>query len=166
MKIALFPGSFDPVTYGHLDVISRAARLFERVVVAIGVNHAKKTAFTVEDRQAMLAELVAPIAARRGSEIVVATFGGLAVEAARAVGATVIIRGVRNAVDYDYEAQMAGLNATLAKGEIDTLFFSASSSVGHIASSLVKQIAELGGDVSAFVPPQVADRLRAHYSAA
>lgn len=162
MTTALFSGSFDPVTYGHLDVVRRAAGLFDRVVVAIGVHHAKKTTFTAGEREAMLRELVVDIAATTGATIDVITFDGLAVDAARSVGAKVFVRGVRNAIDYDYEAQMAGLNGMLDAG-LDTVFFAASSGVGHIASSLVKQIAEFGGDITALVPPQVAEKLHQHY---
>jgi pantetheine-phosphate adenylyltransferase len=162
MTSALFSGSFDPVTYGHLDVVRRAARLFDRVVVAIGVHHAKKTTFSAEERVAMLRELVADIAEECGAVIEVITFDGLAVEAARRAGASVFVRGVRNSADFDYETQMAGINTILDPG-VDTIVFTAHDGVGHIASSLVKQIAELGGDLSALVPPQVAERLRARY---
>lgn len=162
MKTALFSGSFDPVTYGHLDIVRRASRLFDRVVVAIGVHHAKKTTFTSAEREAMLRALVGDIARETGATIDVITFDGLAVDAARSVGATVFVRGVRNAIDYDYEAQMAGMNAMLGAG-VDTVFFAASAGVGHIASSLVKQIAEFGGDITALVPPQVAEKLHARY---
>ncbi len=163
MKTALFSGSFDPVTYGHLDVIRRAARLFDRVVVAIGVHHVKRTTFTAAERQEMLNEQVAEIASATGAVIEVITFDGLAVAAARSVGASVFVRGIRNASDYDYEAQMAGMNGMLDRS-LDTVFFAASAGVGYIASSVVKQIAEFGGDVTALVPPQVAERLRARYS--
>ena len=111
----------------------------------------------------MLNEQVAEIASATGAVIEVITFDGLAVAAARSVGASVFVRGIRNASDYDYEAQMAGMNGMLDRS-LDTVFFAASAGVGYIASSVVKQIAEFGGDVTALVPPQVAERLRARYS--
>ncbi|WP_370673856.1 pantetheine-phosphate adenylyltransferase [Pleomorphomonas sp. PLEO] len=164
MKTALYAGSFDPATYGHLDIIERASRLFDRLVVAVGAHHEKKGEFDAADREAMLRDLVAPIAARTGGRIEVVAFAGLLVDAAREHGANAIIRGLRNASDLDVESGMAGMNAAMAP-EIDTIYLGASPAVRHIASSLVKQIARLGGDVAAFVPPQVAEKLRARYSA-
>lgn len=164
MTTALYAGSFDPATYGHLDIIERASRLFDRLVVAVGVHHEKKGEFSAAEREAMLRELVVPIAARTGGRIEVVAFAGLVVEAAREHGAAVMVRGLRNASDLDVEAGMAGMNAALVP-EIDTVYLGASPAVRHIASSLVKQIARLGGDVAAFVPPQVAEKLRARYPA-
>ena len=164
MTTALYAGSFDPATYGHLDVIERASRLFDRLVVAVGVHHEKKGEFDAAEREAMLRELVASIASRTGGRIEVVAFSGLVVEAAREHGASVMVRGLRNASDLDVEVGMAGMNAELAP-EIDTIYLGASPSVRHIASSLVKQIARLGGDVAAFVPPQVATKLRDRYPA-
>ena len=164
MTTALYAGSFDPVTYGHLDVIERASRLFDRLVVAVGVHHEKKGEFDATEREAMLRELMVPIAARTGGSIEVVTFSGLVVDAAREHHAKAMVRGLRNGSDLDVEAGMAGMNAAMAP-EIDTVYLGASPAVRHIASSLVKQIARLGGDVAAFVPPQVAEKLRARYSA-
>lgn len=164
MTTALYAGSFDPVTYGHLDVIERASRLFDRLVVAVGIHHEKKGEFDAAEREAMLRELVVPIAARTGGLIEVVVFSGLVVEVAREHRANAIVRGLRNGSDLDVEAGMAGMNATMAP-EIDTVYLGASPAVRHIASSLVKQIARLGGDVAAFVPPQVAEKLRARYPA-
>lgn len=163
MTTALYSGSFDPVTVGHLDVIARAARLFDRLVVAVGAHHSKSAIFTPAERVAMLEAAVAPVAAATASRIEVTTFSGLVVEAARSAGAATIVRGIRNATDLDYESQMAGMNASLAP-EIDTVYLAASPAVRHVASSLVRQIAALGGPIDAFVPPQVAERLRAHYT--
>jgi pantetheine-phosphate adenylyltransferase len=160
MKTALYSGSFDPATLGHVDVIRRAARLFDRLVLAIGVHHAKKALFSEAERTEMLTEIAAAVMAEVPCRIDVVAFDGLVVDAARAAGAGVIVRGVRNVTDFDYEAQMAGMNAALAP-EIDVVYLAASPEVRHIASSLVRQIAALGGPVDAFVPPQVADRLRA-----
>ncbi len=164
MTTALYAGSFDPVTYGHLDVIERASRLFDRLVVAVGVHHEKKGEFDAAERESMLRELVGPITVRTGGRIEVVTFSGLVVEAARAHGASVMVRGLRNGSDLDVETGMAGMNAAMAP-EVDTIYIGASPAVRHIASSLVKQIARLGGDVAAFVPPQVAEKLRARYPA-
>lgn len=159
MTTALYAGSFDPVTYGHLDVVARAARLFDHLVLAIGAHHEKKALFTAAERQALFEELVIPIAADTGCRIDVITFDGLVVDTARRLGAKTLVRGIRNGRDLDDEAQMAGMNATLAP-DVDTVFFAASAGVRDIASSLVKSVAALGGDVSAFVPPQVAEKLR------
>ena len=160
MITALYPGSFDPVTFGHLDVVERAARLFPRLVVAVGAHHSKSGLFDVRERVAMLEAAVAPLAGRTGGDVRVATFSGLVVEAARAEGATVVVRGLRNATDLDYETQMAGMNAAMAP-EIEVVYLTASPAVRHVASSLVRQVAALGGPLDAFVPPQVAERLRA-----
>lgn len=164
MTTALYPGSFDPVTNGHLDIIERASRLFDRLVVAVGTHHEKKGEFDAAEREAMLKDLVVPIAARTQGRIEVVTFTGLVVDIARQHDALVIVRGIRNSSDLDVEVGMAGMNAAMAP-EIDTVYFGASSGVRHVASSLVKQIARLGGDVAAFVPPQVAEKLRARYQA-
>jgi pantetheine-phosphate adenylyltransferase len=163
MTTALYSGSFDPVTFGHLDVVERASRLFDRVVVAVGVHHAKKAMFSEADRLDMLRLCVEPIAARTGNVIEVRPFAGLVVEAAREAGARVIVRGVRNGSDLDYEDQMAGMNAAMAP-EIDVVYLAAAPSVRHIASSLVRQVAALGGPLEAFVPPHVAERLRAAHA--
>jgi pantetheine-phosphate adenylyltransferase len=153
----LFPGSFDPVTNGHLDLIERAARLFGRVVVAVGVHHGKTPLFSDEERVAMLREEIARLPAPGRVEVV--TFDSLVVEAAMAHGAAAILRGLRDGSDFDYEMQMAGMNGTLAAG-LDTVFLPASPGHRHIAATFVRQIAQMGGDVTAFVPPAVAKRLQ------
>jgi pantetheine-phosphate adenylyltransferase len=163
MTTVLYPGSFDPVTFGHLDVIERAAGLFDRVVVAIGVHHAKTSLFNDAERIEMLRTAIDPIAARTGCAIVVETFDGLVVEAARTAGARAIVRGLRNSSDFDYETQMAGMNAVLAP-EVEVVYLAATPSVRHIASSLVRQVAALGGPLDAFVPPHVAEKLRSHFA--
>lgn len=162
MKTALYSGSFDPVHLGHVDVVRRAARLFDRVVLAIGVHHAKAGLLSPEDRAAMLRAVADPITAETGTPIEIVTFDGLVVDAARAAGAVAIVRGLRNTTDFEYEAQMAGMNAVLAP-TVDTVYLGAAPEVRHIASSLVRQIAALGGDIDAFVPPHVAEKLRALY---
>lgn len=163
MTTALYSGSFDPPTYGHLDVIERASRLFGRVVVAVGVHHAKKALFSADERIGMLDRAVGEIAARTGGTIEIRTFDGLVVEAAREAGATAILRGLRNGTDLDYELQMAGMNGAMAP-EVEVVYLTAAPELRHIASSLVRQIAALGGPLDAFVPPYVAERLRATQS--
>lgn len=161
MTTALYSGSFDPPTLGHVGIIRRGAALFDRLVVAVGAHHAKAGLFPVSERIGMLAEIAAGIAPGR---IDVVSFDGLVVEAARKAGATAILRGIRSGSDLDYERQMAGSNAALVP-EIDTVFLVADGAVSHIASSLVRQIATLGGDLAPFVPPQVALRLKARLAA-
>ena len=154
-RTGLYPGSFDPITNGHLDVIRRAAKLVDRLVLAIGDHHGKSPVFSVEERRAMLEREVGEALAASGVELVVTSFSGLVVEAARDAGATIIVRGLRDATDFDYEMQMAGMNAAMAP-EVDTVFVPASPDVRHIAASLVRQIAGMGGDVADFVPHRVA----------
>ena len=152
-RTALYTGSFDPVTNGHVAMLAAAARLFDKVVVAIGVHPGKQPMFTVEERRALIEASCAR--AFTGSALRVVTFDGLAVAAARAHGATVIIRGLRDGSDLDYEMPMAGMNAAMAP-EVQTLFLPADPSIRHITATLVRQIAAMGGDVTAFVPPPVA----------
>jgi len=159
-RTAFYPGSFDPVTLGHMDVIARACRLVDRLVIGVGTHDAKRPLFSVEDRVAMLSEEVASIAGRTGIEIDIVTFAGLAVDAAQDAGASIIVRGLRDATDFDYEVQMAGMNGAMAPS-VETVFIAAGPGVRHIASSLVRQIAQMGGDVAPFVSPGVAQRLKA-----
>jgi pantetheine-phosphate adenylyltransferase len=159
-RTGIYPGSFDPVTNGHIDIITRAAAILDTLVVAVGVHHGKKPFFPADERIAMLKEQVEPIAARTGTEIVVRTFDNLTVEAAADVGATVMIRGLRDASDLDYEMQLAGMNREMAPG-IETVFLAASPNVRHIAGTLVRQIASMGGDPGPFVPGPVAAALKA-----
>jgi pantetheine-phosphate adenylyltransferase len=157
-RTLFYAGSFDPVTNGHLDVLRRASTLADRVVAAIGVHPGKAPLFSAEERLAMLREAGEPVVREAGCAFEVVTFDGLAVDAARAAGACAIVRGLRDATDFDYEMQMAGMNAALAP-EIETVFLPASPDVRQIAATLVRQIAAMGGDVSAFVPPAVMARL-------
>ena len=154
MRVGLYPGSFDPVTLGHVDIVRRAAHLIDRLVIAIGAHHSKGAFFTDEERVALAQEALAPVANELGIDLEVMVYNGLTVEAARAVGATVVFRGLRDAGDFDYEMQMAGMNAALAP-EIETVFLASSPDTRHIAASLVRQIAAMGGDVSGFVPAAV-----------
>ncbi len=154
MRIGLYPGSFDPVTLGHVDIVRRAAQLVDRLVIAIGAHHSKGPFFTDEERIALARAALEPVASELGIELDVVVYDGLTVETATAAGAMVVFRGLRDAGDFDYEMQMAGLNAALAP-EIETVFLAASPGTRHIAASLVRQIAAMGGDVSPFVPELV-----------
>ena len=164
-RIALFAGSFDPITLGHLDVVRKAVRLVDRLVLAIGMHPGKTPLFSADERLAMLEEICGPVARAAGCEIACTTFADLVVAAARRTGATVLIRGVREATDFDYEMQMAGMNAAMAP-EVETVFLPASPAVRPITATLVRQIAGMGGDVSAFVPAQVAARLKKKFAKA
>jgi pantetheine-phosphate adenylyltransferase len=159
MRIGLYPGSFDPVTYWHIDIAKRAAKLFDRLVVAVGTHHDKQALFSADERVAMVVESMRPVADEAGIELDVTTYDNLTVEAARELGAAVIIRGLRDAGDFDYEMQMAGMNAALTP-DVETVFLASSPETRYIAASFVRQIAAMGGDVTAFVPPSVAAALK------
>ena len=162
-RIALFPGSFDPVTNGHIDLVRQAARVAERLVLAIGTHPGKAPLFSAEERLAMLAETCGPVARANGCDFACVTFADLVVAAAQREGATLIIRGLRSATDFDYEMEMAGMNAAMAPG-VQTVFLPASPAVRPITATLVRQIASMGGDVSSFVPAQVAVRLKGKFA--
>ena len=153
--VGFYPGSFDPLTNGHLDVIERACKLVDRLVVAVGVNPSKKTPlFAHEDRLVLLEQVLTPVGKRTETEFSFVDFSGLMVSAAREHGAKLIIRGLRDTTDYNYEMQMVGMNAQMAP-DLQTVFLPSSPPVRHISATLVRQIAEMGGDISAFVPPLV-----------
>ncbi len=154
-RTALYSGTFDPLTYGHLDVIRQGAALFDRVVVAIGVHPGKSPWLTFEERRDVIAAACADLPAT----IEVAQFDGLAVAAARDAGACAILRGLRDATDFDYEMQMAGMNGAMAP-DIKTVFLPAAPGLRHISGTLVRQIVALGGDVSAFAPPASVEALQ------
>ena len=158
-RIALYAGSFDPVTNGHLDVVRHAVRLADKLVIAIGVHPGKAPLFSADERLAMLVETCAPLARDAQCELTCITFADLVVETARKTGADMLIRGLREGTDLDYEMQMAGMNEAMAP-EILTVFLPASPMVRPITATLVRQIAGMGGDVSAFVPAPVAARLQ------
>ena len=159
-RIGFTSGSFDPVTSGHLDVITRAARMVDTLVIGIGVHPGKAPLFSAEERIEMLKAETAGITRKGGAKIEIVTFANLTVDAAKAAGATLIFRGLRDGTDFDYEMQMAGMNGAMAPG-IDTVFIPASPHVRHITATLVRQIALMGGNVSDFVSPSVARRLKA-----
>ncbi|WP_029002333.1 pantetheine-phosphate adenylyltransferase [Azorhizobium doebereinerae] len=164
-RVAIYGGSFDPPTNGHLDVVRSASRLSDHLVLAVGIHPGKAPLFSTEERLAMLHEICAPIAAEEGATLEAVTFADLVVNAARRAGATLLIRGLRDGTDLDYEMQMAGMNGTMAP-EIQTVFLPASPRVRPITATLVRQIASMGGDVAPFVPPIVLARLKAKFPAA
>jgi pantetheine-phosphate adenylyltransferase len=163
LRIALYAGSFDPVTNGHLDVVRHAVGLANKLVLAVGVNPGKAPLFSADDRIAMLQDVCGPLAKAAKCELVCVTFSGLAIEAAQKAGATILVRGLRDSTDFNYEMQMAGMNETMAPG-IQSIFLPASPAVRPITATLVRQIAGMGGDVSAFVPAAVAARLKQKFS--
>lgn len=154
MRRAACPGSFDPVTNGHIDIIERASALFDEVVVAVGVNKSKNRLFTPEERIEMLEEACRPFANVR-----VASFDGLLTDFCQAQDVVAIVKGLRAVSDFDYELQMAQMNSSLAA--IETVFVPTSPEYSFLASSLVKEVATFGGDVSSLVPAHVLDRLTA-----
>jgi pantetheine-phosphate adenylyltransferase len=158
--IALYAGSFDPPTNGHLDVIRRAYAIIDELVIAIGTHPGKAPLFSVEERIAMLKAVAEPIAG--GKPLVITTFGDLTIDAARRYGATILLRGLRDGTDLDYEMQLAGMNGTLAP-DMQTVFVPASPNTRPITATLVRQIASMGGDISAFVPEPVRAALAAKF---
>lgn len=160
MRIAFYPGSFDPVTLGHLDVLLRGLRLADRVIVGIGIHPGKTPWFSVDERAAMLHEAVNAAAPADADRIEVRTFDGLVTAAAQSAGASILLRGLRDGTDFDYEMQMAGMNGAMA-GDLDTVFVPASPPVRHITATLVRQIAKMGGEAHLFVPENVAQLLTA-----
>ncbi|MFP1646024.1 pantetheine-phosphate adenylyltransferase [Pontitalea aquivivens] len=163
MRIGLYPGTFDPVTLGHIDIIQRALALVDRLVIGVAINRDKGPLFPLDQRVAMLEAECAEITARCGGEIIVHPFENLLIDCARDVGAQVIIRGLRAVADFEYEFQMVGMNRAL-DSSIETVFLMADARRQAIASKLVKEIARLGGDVSKFVTPAVCDALVARYA--
>jgi pantetheine-phosphate adenylyltransferase len=158
-RTGFYPGSFDPITYGHLDIIARAARVVDKLVIGIGVHEGKKSLLDVATRVSLIETVTKPIAEHSGLKVSVITFDDLAIAAAHRAHANVIIRGLRDASDFDYEVQMAQMNGSLAP-ELETIFFAASPATRMIASSLVKQIAKMGGDTSLFLPKEAESALR------
>ena len=162
-RIALYAGSFDPVTNGHLDVMRQAARLAEQLVCAVGVHPGKEPLFSAKERLAMLEETAGEALRKAGCELKCITFDDLVVSAAHRVGATLLIRGLRDGTDFNYEMSMAGMNAALAP-DVQTVFLPASPMVRPITATLVRQIASMGGDITTFVPQPVAKRLKQKFA--
>ena len=158
MRIGLYPGTFDPVTLGHLDIIERATVLVDRLVIGVAINRDKGPMFTLEERVSMIEAECAGIAQRTGVEIVAHPFENLLIDCARDVDASLIVRGLRAVADFEYEFQMVGMNRAL-DSSVETVFLMADAEHQAIASKLVKEIARLGGDVSKFVTPAVRDAL-------
>ncbi|SFR17327.1 pantetheine-phosphate adenylyltransferase [Poseidonocella sedimentorum] len=159
MRIGLYPGTFDPVTLGHIDIIERACALVDRLVIGVAINRDKAPLFTLEERVVMIETICSDLGARTGTEIVVHPFENLLIDCARDVGAQMIIRGLRAVADFEYEYQMVGMNRVL-DSSVETVFLMAEAKHQAIASKLVKEIARLGGDVSHFVTPEVHARLK------
>jgi pantetheine-phosphate adenylyltransferase len=152
---AIYPGTFDPMTLGHLDMVARASLMFDKVIVAVATAHHKKTMFTVHERIDMVSELVKPY-----PQVSVEHFSGLVIDFAASHGATVMLRGLRSGTDFDYEYQLAGMNRSL-KPDVETVFLTPGDKYLFISSTLVREISTLGGDVEQFVHPVVARSLRA-----
>ncbi len=165
MRTGLYPGTFDPVTRGHLDIISRATRLVDRLVIGVAINRDKGPLFSLEERVEMIEAECASIAEQSGTEIVVHPFENLLINCARDVGAQIVIRGLRAVADFEYEFQMVGMNRVL-DDTIETVFLMAEAEHQAIASKLVKEIARLDGDVSNFVTPAVHSALLEKYGKA
>ena len=158
LRIGLYPGTFDPVTNGHIDVIARAARLLDRLVVGVAINTGKGPLFTLEERVELVEAEIATIADRNNMTIEVRPFDTLLIDFARKLGASMIVRGLRAVTDFDFEFQMAGMNYRMAP-DVETVFLMASERHQFIASRLVKEVATLGGDISTFVPALTLDRV-------
>ncbi len=162
VRTGLYAGTFDPITRGHTDIVARAVKLVDRLVIGVAINRDKGPLFSLEERVRMVEEEVAEVA--HGAEIVVRPFENLLMHFAKEVGAGMIIRGLRAATDFEYEFLMTGMNQQLDR-EIETVFLMADPKLQAIASRFVKEIARLGGDVSAFVPPRVAEQLKQKFPA-
>lgn len=158
MRIGLYPGTFDPITLGHIDIIQRAAMLVDRLVIGVAINRDKGPLFTLEERVALIEAECAVLSVKTGTEIVAHPFENLLIDCARDVKAQVIVRGLRAVADFEYEFQMASINKRL-HGELETMFLMAAEQQHFVASRFVKEIALFNGDVSSFVPTNVANAL-------
>ncbi|MFU1479194.1 pantetheine-phosphate adenylyltransferase [Roseovarius sp. C7] len=163
MRIGLYPGTFDPITLGHIDIIRRAAVMVDRLVIGVAINRDKGPLFTLEERVQMIETECAKLSAQTGAEIVVHPFENLLIDCAKDVGAQVIVRGLRAVADFEYEFQMVGMNRAL-DDSVETVFLMADAGHQAIASKLVKEIARLNGDVRKFVTPPVNEALRGKFS--
>ena len=158
MKRAIYPGSFDPVTFGHIDMIERSAKIVDELVVAILVNSAKNPLFSVEERVSMLGEITGHV-----PNIKITSFHGLLIDYARKVDASIIVRGLRAVTDFEYELQIAQTNR-IVDDRVDTVFLTTSLEYAYLSSTIVKEVASYGGDISHFVPEQLIDRIYAKFS--
>lgn len=163
MRIAFYPGTFDPVTNGHVDLLRTALTIADQVVVGVGVNAGKSPMFSLVERLEMVGAMIGELTRGDQARVIGTGFDGLTIDAARKAGASIIVRGVRDSADFDYEMQMAAMNGDLAP-EIHTVFVPAKPAVRHITATLVRQIASHGADVSPFVPPAVAEVIARHLS--
>ncbi|HHB81497.1 MAG TPA: pantetheine-phosphate adenylyltransferase [Aliiroseovarius sp.] len=163
MRIGLYPGTFDPITLGHLDIIRRACALVDRLVIGVAINRDKGPLFSLEERVAMVEAQCAPMAAQCDTEIIVHPFENLLIDCAHDVGAQIILRGLRAVADFEYEYQMVGMNRAM-DDTVETVFLMAEARHQAIASKLVKEIARLGGDITSFVPVEVKKALLAKYA--
>lgn len=162
MTTAFYPGSFDPMTNGHLDVLAQGLNVVDKVVVAIGAHPGKAPLFTFDERAELIRSALAAVLPARAGDVEVVSFADLTVDAARRHGARIMLRGLRDGSDFDYEMQLAGMNATMAP-DLQTVFLPAATSSRPITATLVRQIAAMGGDVSAFVPGPVLAALNSKY---
>ena len=158
MKRAIYPGSFDPVTFGHIDMIERSAKIVDELVVAILVNSAKNPLFSVEERVSMLREITGHV-----PNIKITSFHGLLIDYARKVDASIIVRGLRAVTEFEYELQIAQTNR-IVDDRVDTVFLTTSLEYAYLSSTIVKEVASYGGDISHFVPEQLIDRIYAKFS--
>lgn len=158
MRVGLYPGTFDPITLGHTDIIRRSSTLVDRLVIGVAINRDKGPLFSLEERVEMIETECAALSIETGTEIVAHPFENLLIDCAKDVGAQIIVRGLRAVADFEYEFQMVGMNRAL-DDSVETVFLMADARRQAIASKLVKEIARLGGDVSKFVPPAVNERM-------
>lgn len=165
MRVGLYPGTFDPITMGHIDIIRRASLLVDKLVIGVAINRDKGPLFDLEERVAMIEAECLNLSTETGAQIVVHPFENLLIDCARDVGAQVIVRGLRAVSDFEYEFQMVGMNRVL-DSSVETVFLMAEARHQAIASKLVKEIARLGGDVSKFVTPMVNDALKERFGTA
>ncbi len=163
MKVGFYTGSFDPLTNGHIDVIGDALDIMDKLIIAIGVHPGKKPLFDFDERSVLIGDAVRAAFALRIGDMSVQLFDGLAVDAASKAGASILVRGLRDATDFDYEMNMAGMNRQMAP-QIRTIFFPAKPLSRHITATLVRQIASMGGDISGFVPDNVSAALKTHFN--
>ena len=157
-KVAIYPGTFDPITLGHIDIIKRASLLVDRLVIGVAINRDKSPLFNLDERVQMIEAECSGLSSRTGTEIIAHPFENLLIDCAKDVNASVIFRGLRAVADFEYEFQMAGINTRLSN-EFETIFLMASENQQFVASRLVKEIHSLGGDVSSFVPEVVLKHL-------